>query len=242
MSQVWRVFAFVFAGLLGSSALPALADCDPAPLSGPMQFSLAQAAGPIGSERSVWIIARGRVSDRTANEFSRFLSQIGEHPAGVMLQSNGGRLMEGLALGREIRAAGLATRVAELADCAEDSDGQSRETTAPKAQCLSSCAYAFLGGVTREVGSGELGFHRISPAASQANLAPELMQAVLAEADRLLQAYVTEMGANPSLPHIAAMIDETSVYIPNRGARITLGIDTGPGQIAGVGQGLLTQG
>ncbi len=58
----------------------------------------------------------------------------------IILRSNGGYLSEGVAIGRIIRARGLATLV-------------------PRgARCLSACAEAFLGGVQREI-RGVVAFH-----------------------------------------------------------------------------------
>ncbi len=63
----------------------------------------------------------------------------------VWLSSDGGSLFAGLAIGRALRKAGLATRIPAGAECA------------------SACAYAFIGGVFRTVDpKGRVGVHMTS--------------------------------------------------------------------------------
>ena len=169
-----------------------------------------------------WIAAEGRITEGTPDQFRIFLARLDMVPEEVILNSTGGRLDGGLALGRAIREAGLATRVGDSQGCNGTGTGVSRGI------CASACAYAFLGGVTRDVGAlGYLGFHGIYPAAGQADIPQETLLAATESAMERLRDYVTEMGANPILPEIAASVPADRLYLPQGAALSTLGIETG---------------
>jgi hypothetical protein len=97
-----------------------------------------------GCESRACIVAMGEIEADTARQFARLLRQ--EKPAAgavVILDSEGGDLLQGLALGGEIRKAGLSTRVQRY--------DRAARAFADGGVCASACAYAFLGGVTRSV-------------------------------------------------------------------------------------------
>ena len=56
-----------------------------------------------------------------------------------------------------------------------------------------------------------------------------------------LQAYVLDMGANPTLPQIAALVADDRIFVPQGTALSALGIETGPVQMARVSFNSLTQ-
>jgi hypothetical protein len=111
--------------------------------------------GPAECASRACILASGPVDEHTSRDFERFLESRKIARGGiVVLNSEGGNLMESLRLGNEIRSAGLATTVRDY-DRTSDSfrDGGA---------CASACAYAFLGGVERTVGKGgRIGVHQI---------------------------------------------------------------------------------
>jgi hypothetical protein len=90
--------------------------------------------------------ASGEIDDDTVDQFSAFV-KANRIVAGalVVLDSPGGSLTQGLALGGQIRRAGFSTTV-----------------QVPGGVCASACVYAFLGGVERTVAHGaKLGVHQI---------------------------------------------------------------------------------
>jgi len=201
-------------------ASAAMAACEPARAPAPMRFLVAEN----GAER--WIAAEGLITDRTADEFQIFLGGLEDGPSTVILNSTGGRLAAGLALGRAIRDAGLATRVGDTRDC----EGGAR---LGRGLCASSCAYAFLGGVTRAVGAeGNVGFHGIFPAGGQPAINPETLRIATEEAQATLRDYVAEMGANPVLPDLVSLVGPDQLYMPEAAARAILGIETEATRIA----------
>ena len=192
---------------------PIWANCGtPAPTD-PMRFLVMTD----GSDH--WIAAEGRIEADTAEVFREFLTQLDAPVQEITLNSIGGRLAGGLALGRSIRESGLATRVGDSRGC--------NGTEGRVGVCASACAYAFLGGVRREVGPhGHLGFHGIYPAAGQADIPEETLLAATDRAMETLRAYVLDMGANPILPEIAAVVPADRLYLPQGRALSALGIET----------------
>ena len=196
-----------------------------------MEFQLAHADG------AAWIIAQGRITETSGADFTAYLSGIDAQPLGVVLNSYGGRLDGGLALGRAIRAEGLATRLTQISGC-----GDAEDTPSQISRCLSSCAYAFLGGVSRSVERGhQLGFHSFYPAAGQGEIAEDVLRVATARMMATLQAYVLDMGANPTLPQIAALVANDRIFVPQGTELSALGIETGPVQVARVDLNSLTQ-
>ncbi|MEM1274813.1 MAG: hypothetical protein AAGF88_13430 [Pseudomonadota bacterium] len=204
--------------LLGLFSTAAAARCSVAAssVSDGMTFSVVSD----GSTR--WIAAQGRITAESAARLEQFLAGLSDHPDTIVLHSPGGRLMGGLALGRAIRAAGLATRIGQAETCTAHIEME-------PGLCASSCAYAFLGGVDRELGdTGILGFHRIYPAAGQAHVsAAELADATLA-AMLAVRRYLDEMGAHPHLAELADRVGEHQLFIPRGPLLSVLGIETGP--------------
>lgn len=91
------------------------------------------------------LLLKGKFSEGDKGHLGRVLNRgrIDE----VWFDSPGGNVMEGLEIGRRIRSYGLATRIPRGATCA------------------SICAFAFLGGVIREIESGgKYGVHMFSMA------------------------------------------------------------------------------
>jgi hypothetical protein len=111
--------------------------------------------GPAECAGRACILAEGLIDEHTSRDFEAFLKDHQIARGGlVVLDSEGGNLMESLKLGNEIREAGLATTVRGY----DRGAGQFRDGGA----CASACAYAFLGGVERSVGAGaRIGVHQI---------------------------------------------------------------------------------
>lgn len=225
-----RLFVRLAVALAGLclAATASLAECSPSSATTTtMRFLVAQGGGESGGDH--WIAAEGRIDAEAAARFTRLLATLDTVPDVVVLSSPGGRLDAGLALGRAIRTAGLATRVGDTEDCEDD---DARVTTG---LCASACAYAFLGGVTRHVGQGNyIGYHALYPAAGQAPVDAETLQRATARATARVQDYVRAMGANPVLTEIAARVVRDDLFLPDGPVRAALGIETGAPAMAGI--------
>ncbi len=93
------------------------------------------------SPSGAWIFIRGQLDLDDDKRFERLLAATPD-AAVVALESDGGRLGAGIAIGTAIRARGLSTVVEEAT------------------QCASSCAIAWLGGARRYMGvNARIGFH-----------------------------------------------------------------------------------
>lgn len=109
----------------------------------------------------------------------------------IYLNSQGGSLLGGMALGRVIRAAGLLTYVGRRGDKAEGE--YERYSTLP-GECSSSATLAFLGGTYRWIDdSSEFGVHRFyDPAGDIGSDAAQVASSIIVE-------YLREMGVETAL-------------------------------------------
>jgi hypothetical protein len=129
--------ALVLAGLCGTAASAA-----------PMKFEYRKTGG---NHCCWWIQADGEIVADTPAAFDTFYHSLKYPPGTVRLNSLGGNLMAGVALGEKIRTLGLSTEVGATQDEADKTAGI----------CASACAYAFLGGKARFLEeNARLGFHR----------------------------------------------------------------------------------
>ncbi len=133
----------------------------------------------------------------------------------VLLNSGGGSFQAGLALGRLIRERGLHTEVGRAAYVTSTlNDAQfERFDNIEDGQCVSACAYAFLGGVVRKInGDSRLGFHRFYLA--QGDLPGEggLAAGQLVAADAV--SYLIEMGVDARIFVTASSAGATKMNYP----------------------------
>lgn len=117
----------------------------------PMEFHEGWSGG--NALEALWIVAIGVIKEDTPEKFKEFISN--NKPAGIkiVLHSPGGDLVAGIQLGREIRKLELDTFVGNSIDNSENripSGNMIYNDFAP-GKCLSACAYAFLGGVDRNL-------------------------------------------------------------------------------------------
>ena len=131
----------------------------------------------------------------------------------IFLNSPGGTLAAGIELGRLFR-------------------GERLRTTVPEgAECHSACAYAFLGGMDREVREGaDIGFHKFSLPDGLSTVADA--NSMLSQAQTLsskLLSYVIAMGVDARLFVEASGTPSDALYIPSPTERIEYAIET-PGK------------
>jgi hypothetical protein len=152
--------------------------------------SLVPFSGPKGRKYEV-VVAQGEITPGTAERLRQFLDTKFQPVEVIILESPGGDLDEGMRLGELIRQKNLDTMVGHVIDL-----NVLEEPGLFEGYCLSSCTFAFLGGVHRAIENSGYGLHRFFANADlRADLALDLAQIKSAQ---ILQ-YVTKMGAKPEL-------------------------------------------
>jgi hypothetical protein len=152
----------------------------------------------------------GAIAPGDGARFADWLAARPAPPGRIALHSTGGSVADALAIGRAIRAAGLATVVP---------DGR---------LCLSACPYVLAGGVARRAGAGAaVGVHQHGHGGSgylPAFLAVEDIQRGQAE----VMAYLSNMGVDPRvmIPALSTPPAEIYVLVPAELERY--GLVTGP--------------
>jgi hypothetical protein len=116
-------------------------------ISPSMQFRLVEGRSPLGLTR--WIQATGRITPDTPGLFRNFVRRNPVRGLTVVLDSPGGAMEGGLALGRAFRSAGVNTLIGRTAVAVEP--GRSATILTHSIECNSACSYAFLGGNRRSM-------------------------------------------------------------------------------------------
>jgi hypothetical protein len=107
-------------------------------------------AGLCGKMCGMWISAVGPITDSTPHDFEAFAKQKDVRGATLVLDSEGGSVVDTIALGHALRRLDITTTVGTTV-IASASDGGRTTTLSPVADCESMCAFALLGGVRRYV-------------------------------------------------------------------------------------------
>jgi len=211
--------------LVAAAARPAAAQQPPAPplaeaapLTAPanvpaMTFTLvtgeADACGP-GCSR--WIAAEGVIVADTPIAFFEFAKRLEGARPPLLIQSEGGVVEAAMALGRQVRRAGLATMVART-----DRSGALPQP-ALDGTCHGACLYLLIGGTERSLAPGaDLSISPISFDGPAGEPFPEAMrQRLIAGVLVRIRAYLGEMGVDPGL---AAFLDGERYegFFPTRG-------------------------
>jgi hypothetical protein len=97
-----------------------------------------------------WISAVGPVTDRTPHDFETFQQQRDVRGATMVLDSEGGSVVDTIALGRAIRHLDITTSVGKTVLGAAP-DGSVTTALSGAASCESMCAFVLLAGVHRYV-------------------------------------------------------------------------------------------
>jgi hypothetical protein len=177
MRRVSRLVAGLAVGIASGVGMAAAAEARSAHPAAdpPLQVHLVRSAEP-GCEPHCpeWIAAQGRIEAGSAARFRRVLLQTRNRKLPVLIDSNGGRVDEALAIGRLLRARGLDVAVSGTAftSCAQaDAHCRGRARSGqvrlgvPKvdlAMCASSCAFILAAGKRRLVGpTTYVGVHQI---------------------------------------------------------------------------------
>jgi hypothetical protein len=97
-----------------------------------------------------WISAAGPVTDRTPQDFETFQEQRDVRGSTLVLDSEGGSVVDTIALGRAIRRLDITTSVGKTVLGAAP-DGSVTATLSGAASCESMCAFVLLAGARRYV-------------------------------------------------------------------------------------------
>jgi hypothetical protein len=140
---------------------------------GPMQVHLVRSAHPdCEPECPQWIAAQGRIMPGTAQKFRKLLRELGNRKLPIFVDSMGGALHDGMAIGRLVRAKDLTVAVTAttFSPCAPEDRGcrkaerrgEKRGVAQPYlSKCASACVFILAGGTRRLVGEGALvGVHQ----------------------------------------------------------------------------------
>jgi hypothetical protein len=141
---------------LGTSCLAALAadrlaateEAGPAPMR--FEWHVEGPTEVCGKACHTWISAAGVITENTARDFEVFAEDNNVRGATLVLDSEGGSVVAGLALGRAIRRFDMATTVGKTILLPSD-DGKARARLSPDTSCESMCAFLLLGGTRRYV-------------------------------------------------------------------------------------------
>ena len=150
------------------------------------------------------ILASGAIEKLSADQFAEFTQT---YPAGsiVILQSLGGDLIGGLRLGQAIRTRSFHTYLAAQTPFTEEKS---------LGKCFSACAYAFLGGLERQVdATAQYGVHQFR------GNGKELDAIQTQKLSAILGRYIDSMGVNRQLLDDAMLTDPGKVRLINAQSR-----------------------
>ena len=173
-----RLAAALFVLVLGAGSLSgqergAPPKLDPPPKqAGGMQFQWVREgpADKCGSACREWVSAKGMIVPDTAREFEAFARTRDVAGKVVVLESPGGAVVAGLALGRAFRRLNMTVTVGQTVMLPADASGEQRASYSPKALCASMCPFVLLGGVRRHVPpEARILVHQIWPGAQRAD-------------------------------------------------------------------------
>ncbi len=228
--------------------------------SEPMRFAIATNKGNMNT--SSWISATGKIEVNTPARFLEFLENEQYVPSQIVLHSPGGNLAAGMQIGRMIREAGMTVHIGATERMFESyttpCDTWWDEVNA--GICVSSCAYAFLGGRERFVDSpyyptsqNLLGFHQFHGNMDRgadllsAEEVAQIETSTLSIAQALtgeIVLYAMEMGVDARIVAFASATSSKDLYYPTVAELDTLSIASGSGLkpwfMEPYGEGLVT--
>jgi hypothetical protein len=182
----------------------------------PMRFELEGNGG--NYDGAEWLAAKGDIMPDSADQLSTYLREqkLTEWKGSVRFNSPGGNLIGGIKLGELIRKQGMSTEVGGSIPL-DSARNWPHERT--KGDCVSACAFAYLGGVERffdEKEGNRVGIHQFYDLSALADPSAKLFNAIDFSTQQLLSAliveYVMRMGVDPHLVIIAANTLPTDMH------------------------------
>jgi ATP-dependent protease ClpP protease subunit len=156
-----------------------------------------------------WISAVGPVTEKTPRDFAAFAADRDVHGSVMVLDSEGGSVVDTLQLGRTLRRLDITTTIGKTSTAGTGARG--RASILPSASCESMCAFILLGGSHRYVPpEARVLVHQIWLAkkrerAETASYAAD--ELVLVERDiGSLARYTIEMGGDIELLEVALRV------------------------------------
>lgn len=164
-----------------------------------------------GSASTCFVLFEGTIENGMVERFEAYVEEEGVEGEQLILNSPGGNLAEALKLGRLLRDWEWKTHVGSSEGWFRNPDGSLDLTGAegfPQGgRCESACAYAFMGGVTRTMGTNSLlGFHRFQ--APGQVIDGDSAQAISGQ----LISYIIEMGVDARVFVVASGEDSESMF------------------------------
>jgi len=200
---VFCVFLFFASGLHAEEA--------------PMTFRTAWNGGNYSG--AIWIAAEGRITSTTPDDFKKFLEKEVIENYQIVLNSSGGDVEAALRLGALIRQSEFDVAIGRTVpldvehiakwgvgwlpkgeNIEEDDLNPDWEGIARDGKCLSSCLWAFLGGVERFANSDDIAVER--------GIVPDVF-------DRAMLEHMTTLEIEPSLMKALMKLGEGEVYFFN---------------------------
>jgi hypothetical protein len=131
------------------------------PRTEPMKFAIVEGDGPRGAPR--WISAAGQIRTDTAREFERFTRENRIDGLPVVLDSPGGSVNSGMAIGRALRKAKATVHVGRTLERGGTPAMPRHAVDDRESQCNSACVLILMGGEKREVSRrAHVGVHLFS--------------------------------------------------------------------------------
>jgi hypothetical protein len=159
-----------------------------------MSFQMTQSPRLPGCSRNCGpaIAADGEITDATPDSFARFLqanATAGRGRAVVFINSQGGKILAGMKLGKIFRKLGVTAVVARIS---QGDEGGQPEFGA--GACFSACVYALMGAKTRIAPRwSQIGIHRMFALEGDSQRFDDGSMAAL------LRDYSLSMGVSPNL-------------------------------------------
>lgn len=168
-----------------------------------------------GKNCASYVTFDGSINEISLKEFGKRASTL---PSGttVLLNSTGGDLSTGIRLGQLIRNLRLNTRVGQVLE-------KDNVATLDSGGCYSTCAFAFLGGVVRQVSEeSKYGFY---PLHSIQKTTGKLDDKALKNAIANIGQYFNQMGIDIQLLKIIIGLKEKELYFVNQANLKLLNVD-----------------
>jgi hypothetical protein len=161
-------------------------------------------ADKCGSACKEWVSAKGTIVPDSARDFEAFARTRDLSGKVVVLESPGGAVTAGLALGRAFRRLNMTVTVGQTVMLSADAPGEQRASYSPKAVCASMCPFVLLGGARRHVPpEARILVHQIWPGAARADSTAAIYSAQhvagLLRATSEIARYTVDMGGEIEL-------------------------------------------
>lgn len=178
----------------------------PAKQPGGMEFRWVREgpADKCGNACREWVSAKGSIRPDSAREFEAFARSRDVAGKVVVLESPGGAVDAGLALGRAFRRLNMTVTIGQTVMLPGDLSGEQRASYSPKAICASMCPFVLLGGARRHVPpEARILVHQIWPGAARADSTAAVYAAqhvaTLLRATSEIARYTVDMGGEIEL-------------------------------------------